>query len=286
MTQLKTPPPPVAAAPPPPPPKQQAGGAKVVIAALAMAILAVLILSFYIQSVRNEVAKQKFTVFVLTRNIRPGDRLSPKDWKAVEVPEQFRESFESLQAYVGRDTDDDRSLRARSQSQEGSVFERAASKNDLVTEILFDRPADLKDLQIDPGKVRIALPIKSKLTPGGLRPGMYVNIAAPMMTGGTVAHTMLVLHHVRIKAVGKYTLVEEEQREGQALRSFNSVSIDVDEDVALMLSTLEKMVRPIGDFELFIADPGTELPPEDPNWKPGKINPKVVELVRKHLPAS
>lgn len=265
---------------PPPPP---VGGAKVVIAAISLGLIAVIILSFYIQSVKDQVAAQQFTVFVLNRNIKPNDRITANDWAKVSVPDKpvFRDGFKGLNAFISPNGSDE-DLRA--QITGGKQWEIAADKGAVITHAFFTRPADLRDLKIDEGKVRIALPIKSTLTPGGLRPGMNVDIAAPMLTGGQIPQTMIVMQNVKIKAVGTYTLAEEGAGDqSRTIRSFNSVSIDVDQDVAIALSTLEKMVKVTGQFELFLA-------PDEPRISedidPGKINKKVLELIRKNLPAA
>ena len=273
MSQLPT-----GSVPPPPP----VGGAKVVIAALSLGVIAVVILSFYIQSVKSQVAAQQFTVFVLERNIKPADRLNVKDWKAVSVPDKpvFRTGFEGLNAIISNNGSDE-ALRA--QITGGKQWEITAQKGAVITHAFFTRPQELADLDIEAGKVRIALPIKSNLTPGGLRPGMYVDLAAPMLTGGQIPQTMIVMQNVRIKSVGTYTLAEESTGDqSRTIRSFNSVSIDVDQDVAIALSTLEKMVKVIGQFEIFIAPEGAT---RIPDWVPGKVNPMVLEQVRKNLPA-
>ncbi len=272
MSQLST------GSPPPPPP---VGGAKVVIAAISLGVIAVLILSFYIQSVKDQVAAQQFTVFVLKRNIKPNDRINVNDWERVSVPDKpvFRKGFTGLNAFIsnsGRDDD------LRAQITGGKQWEITADTGAVITHAFFTRPKEFADQDIEAGKVRIALPIKSNLTPGGLRPGMFVDLAAPMLTGGQIPQTMIVMQNVRIKSVGAYTLAEESGGDqSRTIRSFNSVSIDVDQSVALALSTLEKMVKVTGQFEIFIAPEE----PRIPEWEPGKINPKVLEQIRKNLPA-
>jgi len=273
MSQL-----PSGAVPPPPP----IGGAKVVIAALSLGVIAVLILSFYIQSVKNQVAAQQFTVFVLKRGIKPGDPIKANDWERVSVPDKsvFRAGFEGLKAYISNNGSDD-DLRAEIAG--GKRWEIAADAGAVITHAFMTKPPELRDLDIEEGKVRIALPIKSKMTPGGLRPGMRVDIAAPMLTGGQIPQVMLVMHNIEVKAVGTYTLAEESAGEStKTIRSFNSVSIDVDQDTALMLSTLQKMVMAVGEFELYIAPIGVA---RVPTWDPGKINPEVLVQIRKNLPA-
>ena len=263
------------------PPPPSIGGAKVVIAAISLGLIAVIILSFYIQSVKDQVAAQQFTVFVLTRSIKPNDRITANDWAKVAVPDKqvFRDGFKGLNAFISNNGGDE-DLRA--QITGAKQWEVAADKGAVITHAFLTRPTQFAEQNIDVGKVRIALPIKSTLTPGGLRNGMNVDIAAPMLTGGQIPQTMIVMQGVKIKAVGTYTLAEQgETDQGKTIRSFNSISIDVDQDVAIALSTLEKMVKVTGQFELFIA-------PEEarsPEWEPGKINPKVLELVRKNLPA-
>ena len=248
-------------------------------------MLAVIILSFYIQSVRNEVAKNKITVWKLTKNVRPGDPLKPKDWEAVEVPAQFRDSFEAMTAIVSASPNDDSTL--KSLVKHNKDYQIAGFENGIITTAMFDSPDELEALKIDDGKVRIALPIKSKTTPGGLRPGMHVDLAAPMLTGGQITQTMKVMHNVRIKAVGSTTIAQNASGSSRSTRSYSTISIDVDPGVALMLSTLEKMVRATGEFEIHIAPQGDRLLPDIKGWNSeSQINPQIVELVKTNLPSS
>jgi hypothetical protein len=267
---------------PPPPP---IGGAKVVVAALSLGVVAVLILSFYIQSVKNQVAAQQFTVFVLDKAIKPGTKIGPKDWKKHSVPDKpvFRDGFKGLNAYIS-DTGSDDDLMALVKG--GKQWEITAEPGAVITHDFLKKPPEFRDKAIDPGKVRIALPVKSKMTPGGLRPGTKVDIAAPMITGGTIPQVMLVMMAVDVKAVGTYTLAEESTGDAsKIIRSFNSISIDVDSKTALQLSTLEKMVKAIGDFELYI-NPDNDIRVQPEGWpEPNTVNPEVLKLINKNLPA-
>ncbi len=266
---------------PPPPP---IGGAKVVIAAISLGVVAVLILSFYIQSVKNDVAAQQFTVFVLKRNVKPGDRINAGDWAKVAVPDKevFRKGFEGLRAFW-HDRGSDEALRSKITGN--AQWEVAADAGAVITHAFFTKPTELKDLGIDPGMVRIALPIKSTLTPGGLRPGMSVDIAAPFPTGGQSPETMIIMQNVKIKAVGSYTLAEESLGDqSRSIRSFNTISIDVDPAVAVQMSTIEKLVKVTGQFEIFIGRDNDAI--RAFRWDAGKINPDVLRLMAKFLPAT
>jgi hypothetical protein len=203
------------------------------------------------------------------------------------VPDKqvFRQGFEGLKAYM-HDRGDDAALRA--EIANGKKWEIYADAGAIITTAFVTAPKELADLNIEPGKVRVALPIKSRLTPGGLRPGMKVDIAAPMLTsavnatGAMMPKTMIVMEDVEVKAVGSYTIAEESTGDqSKVIRNFNSISIDVDQKVAVNLSTLEKMVKAIGEFEIYFAPP-----PETRNLKikPGEINDEVLKQVRKFLP--
>ncbi len=264
---------------PPPPP---IGGAKVVVAALGLGLLAVIILSVYIQNVKDQVAAEQFTVFVLTKKVRVGDSINRKDWVGIPVPKRdvFVKGFGDLGAIVSMNGRDDE-LQANITG--GKKWEVNAPDGSIVTYAFFTKQLDRTELDIDEGCVRVALPIKSKGTPGGLRPGMRVDIAAPMTTGGQIPEVKKVMHHMVVKSVGTFTLAEEGAGENtKQIRSYNSISIDVTPEIATQLSTLEKMVKAIGEFEIYIA-PQTER--EQPwSGKLGTINPEVMELIRKHLP--
>ncbi|MEX2216193.1 MAG: RcpC/CpaB family pilus assembly protein [Phycisphaeraceae bacterium] len=269
---------PPSAMPPVPPPA--AGGAKVVLAALGLGLLAVIMLTVYIQGVKNQVAAEQFTVWVLSKPVLAGQRIGTNDWVPVKVPrkEVFTLGFESLGAYTSP-TGSDENLRALITG--GKQWEVNAVKGQLIVHGMFEKGAGRTEMAMEEGKVRIALPIQSKLTPGGLRPGDYVDIAAPIQTGGIGPEVMIVMQYVQVKAVGNYTLAEEGAVEGsRSIRSYGTVSIDVEPEVATQLSTLEKMVRIYGQFELYLTGP------RPPKWDPGKINPEVQKHLRKSFPSA
>lgn len=258
------------------PRKQPGGGIKVVIAALAMALVAVIILSIYIQGVKDQVAARQFTVFVLDHNVVPNDPVKRKDWKPYSIPDtsEFRTAFEKgILAILNEDV-------LRQKERDGEKYQVTAAQGSIITYAMFDSANRNKDLEVEPGKVRIALPIKSKTTPGGLRPGEYVDLAAPIQSGGTVPEMMIVMEGIRVKAVGTHTFTDESSgNSGRSVRNYSTVSFDVDQDIAIKLSTLEKVVRVIGEFELYITTANRR-----PSWQGGGINPKVLAEMEKLLP--
>lgn len=258
--------------------KQPAGGLKVVIAALVMALVAVVILSVYIQGVKDQVSAKQFTIYVLTRTVRPNDQVKTKDWKPYSIPHtpEFKDAFEKgLNAILDAGT-------LELKAKEGSSYEVNAPAGSVITNAMFDRANQSKDLAVEKGKVRIALPIKSKTTPGGLRPGEYVDLAAPLQTGGTIPEMMIVMEGIRVKAIGTHTLTDEgSDTRGRNVRSYSTVSFDVEQNIAIKLSTLEKMVRAMGEFELYITSSDRR-----PHWDAGTINPRVLSEMEKLLPAT
>jgi hypothetical protein len=283
MSQIPGPPPPQQPQMLPPNPMQQgarkqpAGGAKVVVAALSMALVAVVVLSVYIQGVKDQVASKQFTVFVLTRSVTPNSPMKD-DWKEIFIPDtkDFREAFEEgLQAIMTEGT-------LKSKVQAGDKYEVSAASGSIITHVLFDKSNRSKDLAVEDGKVRIAIPIKSKTTPGGLRPGEYVDLAAPIQTGGDIPQVMIVMENLKVKAIGTHTLTDEGSSSGsRSNRSYSTVSFDVDQAIAVRLSTIEKMVRATGEFEIYIASAS-----RPPSWDGGGINPRVMEVLEQLIPAN
>ncbi len=257
------------------PAKQPSSGIKVVIAALAMALVAVIILSIYIQGVKDQVAAKQFTVFVLNENVSRNDPIKRKDWESYKIPDtpEFDAAFrKGIKAVM---SEDELIVKVKA----GDRYEVDAARGSIITHVMFDKENRSKELEVEAGKVRIALPVQSKTTPGGLRPGDFVNIAAPIETGGAVPEMMVVMEIVKIKAIGTQTYTEGGSDSDRKIRNYSTVSIDVDQATAVKLSTLEKMVRAIGEFELFITSQKQKI-----SWQGGGINPDVLKHMEKMLP--
>lgn len=247
------------------------GGAKLVIVAGVLALLAVIVLNFYIAHIRREIAASSFTVFVLNRSVQPGEVIKKTFVNEVRVPLSFRESLNSLGLV------DDVSLTNRITSQQR--FEQGAPAGSMLTFDLFNAPSGRRDLDrnITDGKRLVSLPVNSRTVPGALREGMMVDIEAPFNVGGALPVTMPVMERVKVIAVGSRTIYDDEATQGRGSRpsgTFHTITIEVDPLDATHLSDIQRLA--VGGFEIHLRNPAD---PSNPKIKSGSINPEVVEMI-------
>lgn len=232
--------------------------------AVAVAVVAVVLQMVYVEAVRSQARPDEFTMYRLEVAVEDGERLDDDDLKAVPVPQAFRETFrdaitsDELGNYVGE------------------RFERDAQQFDVLTFDLFQQPVgETLVAEIQDGKRLIALPVESKRLRGILRPGMTVDLAAPMRTrAGAAPRMMPVMEGVRVMAVGQRSLIEERARSDDRTRNFTHIHVQVTPEQWRTLATIEKMA--VGPFELALRNPADNQRGLIPA---GEINPRVIELI-------
>ena len=253
------------------------GGTKLIVVSICLAIASVIAVNLYIQSVRAAVNESSFEVYVLTRSVYPGDRLSPKDVREIRVPNSFRTSFDSLY-FVDK-------IGLENSISQRDIVKRSANMGEILLPSVFTGGKDIDDLarNIVPGKRLIWLPVNSNAVPGLLRPGVWVDIEAPFVVPGSpLPMVKPVMERVQIKAVGLRTLADETDenanRSNRSLGAFHTITIEVTPTEATSFDMIKRIAT--GDFELHIrnAEDGTT-----PNIPEGGINPDVLELIGKRL---
>ncbi len=111
-----------------------------------------------------------------------------------------------------------------------------------------------------------------------LRVGDRVNILAKLSIPGKGIGTYRIIEGVKVLAVGGQGLYDEQstkrarQFAAEGLRSYRSVTIEIDPDVSLQLSNILSYC--VGNIQLELRNPSQPLPA----WA-GKINPAHPELV-------
>ena len=238
------------------------------IVALVVAVVAVVLVNVYVEVREKRNVEDQFTVFLINRSVRPGERLSERDVEAKAVPQRFGEAFKFA-------VEPDKDGRP---SAIGDTFQRPANSGDVLWYNLFTKSADDDlDHQITDQMRLVALPVNSRMLPGNLQPGMFVDIEAPFSVVDGGSTVLPVMEYVRVLAVGNVSIVDQESTRGGRPRnpsSYRTISIEVEPDQATDLSMIQKIA--IGDFELHLRNPADQ---STPKIRAGGINPDVLRLI-------
>lgn len=248
-----------------------AGGAKLVLVAFLLAVISVILVNFYIESVRTQASRNTFEVYVLKQSVRAKDKISNKHIRKIEIPdvEGFRESFEALGAIDAVD------LKVRLNDKE--AYERSASAGEILTYSLFIPPGGKDiDRNIKEGMRQISLPVSSRTAPGVLHEGMYVDIEAAFHAGGMLPKPMPVMERVKIIAIGTRTIYDEASADRGTLRRYNTITIEVKPQEATQLALVQRAM--VGDFDLHLRNPTDTQMKKIPD---GGINPEVLDLIER-----
>ena len=237
-----------------------------VIIALSLAVVAVVLVNFYVAMVRKQAQEDSFVVYKLVTSYKPGQKLSSKDVDPVSVPERFMESFEGM---VREDAPgEDEALTA----VVGQRLMLPARRNQFLTYDLFtDSYLSEMDTQIAQNMRLVAIPVSPRTLPGSLQPGMYVDIEAQFPGSGM--NVMPVMERVEVFSVGTRSIASDNGND-RGQRNFSTISIQVTPDEASSLEKIKKLV--VGDFELHLRNPADSSTPKIPE---GGINPQVLRLI-------
>ena len=244
------------------PPAAPVGGTRLVIVAVVLALIAVVLVNLYIEVVRRQATEDTFTVYFLTQSVRPLEKLTKDKVRAEQVPRRFEGAFKNS---VGQDG---------LESRMGEVFQRSAASGQLLTPDLFALSAvEREDATISPSMRRVPLRVNSKTLPGSLRPGMFVDIAAPFVSADGKVQVLMVLERVQVRAMGQMSIADEGDTQ-RRITNYPTIEIDVTPREALALSEIQR--RTAGDFELYLRNPADN---DAPMIESGGINPQVMQLI-------
>lgn len=244
------------------------GSPKLVLVAAILAAAAVVLMSLYIEDIRRKGRESSFTIYVLTKTMRVGDKLRLRDLEPVLVPNQFIEGFKKI-GVILKDADRD-DLAPRM----GDTIKKTVPQGSLLVFEVFQEIDVNEAVQPRKGKRHLALPVNSKTVPGTLRPGMYVDIVGTFVTpSGRLVKP--VMERVKVVAVGQRTVADESgSRRRTPMGHFNSIDVEVKPDEAINLSIIQRLA--IGGFEVYTRNAADE---DHPGIFGGGINPQVLELI-------
>lgn len=243
-----------------------AGSGKLVVVALVLAIMAVLLVNLYIFYVQQASKPNEITVYRLKFRVRPGEKLTRKMIEPLKVNEAYREALGQPLNEKGIE------------NRLGQLFARNARQGQVLTSGLFDAN-DLQrlDMEIDQGKRSIALPVESRILPGALREGVYVDIAAPFTTPNGSTQILPVMENVQVMVAGTNSVIDEEESltlSAVPRSDFRRIDIQVTPAEAIQLSQIKKIVT--GGFEIYVRNPGDK---KFELIESGGINPVVLQML-------
>ncbi len=239
---------------------------RLVVVALLLAVAAVIVVNLYIYGVRQSVREGEFQFFRLRVAKDVGDILAAEDVERVAVPESYRDAF--------RDAVEPNS--AGEPLRLGDPFTRSAEQGEPLTTRMFDDlTGDASRRLISPGFRGVSLPVVSQRLPDPLKAEMRVDILAPVR-GPAGREILPVMENVRVVSVGSRNIVDE-SRTGEsrgASTNFETLTIEVRPDEAVLLGEITEQVQQIGFFSVLLRSPQDQRPTFIPD---GGINPVILE---------
>ena len=253
-------------------PSAPQGNMTLVVVAVIVALVAVVLINLYLVSQGKERAEDEVSVFFLNRTVEPGDKLKWDDIDEKRIPRRYEDAF-------GKAVRDRNFL---DNKIKGKVpVSRIIPRGSVLMFAQFtgeDGSAGL--LRPHRGMRLGALPVNSRTVPGSIQPGVIVDIEAPFGVGGKIPKVLTVMERVRVKAVGTRTIDEQREEGGRrrAMRSFRTITIEIEPMEATYLSMIERLA--VGEFDLHLRDTADDGYPK--TGRPG-INPQVLRLLEKAL---
>jgi Flp pilus assembly protein CpaB len=260
--------------PGPVPASPPAGSAKLVIVAAVLALVAIVLVNVYVEYIKYTIDEQPIVRYRLLQTLRPGERLRDRDIEAVQLPARYQDAFRNYISDRERD------------SKIGSIVLREATQGEFLSSLVFEQPEGSRlDDQIRPGFRLYALPVNSRTTIGGLRPGMHVDIEAPFRGTGTTDLILPVMEGVKVIEVGNMSTADEQRGGASRVSSFQKIGIEVTPQAASALSMIERIAR--GPFELHLRNPQDQLPVKilHPD-RDTNINPVVLDMLPSTPPSA
>ena len=237
-------------------PPSEGGSPTLVAIAVTMGLLTVVINLVYISSIRNEAARQSFTVYELSHSVEAGHKLNKaKDLIPRQIPNVFKESFGKYFIDDGINT------------YQGQSFLRPAEDKDLLTHQFFESNAESIDSKINPGKRAIALDINSRNTSGLLHSNMHIDLSANFASPDSKPRNIVIIEKLHVIVVGNNT-----DETAKARTNFSNITVEIDPDIADQLLTIQKFVGRDG-FDVRVRNSNDE------KTKYININPEVLRLV-------
>lgn len=161
-------------------------------------------------------------------------------------------------------------LHIRNPSDKGTPKIRSGGINPEVLDLIEQRRLP----SVTPGKRSVTLPVNARTVPGNLRPGMYVDVAAPIKNAAGSVEVMTVIERVPVVAVGTRTADDQASIKGKPLPGYQTVTIEVNPDDAANLAVVRRATA--GDFELRLRSGEGDTTPRSSG-----VSPAVLDIINK-----
>ena len=156
----------------------------------------------------------------------------------------------------------------------GDPFTRRAEQGEPLTTRMFDDlTGDASRRLVSQGYRGVSLPVVSKLLPDPLKAEMRVDILAPVRGPGGRREVLPVMENVRVISVGSRNIVDESVG-ARGGGSFETLTVEVLPDEAVLLATLTQEVQKVGVYDVLLRSPEDQRPSFIPD---GGISPDVLE---------
>lgn len=232
-----------------PPPAAPSGSGKLLLVAIGVALLAVVLVNVYIETIKNDGEEKTFTAYILKAPMDAGDIIDSDDYNEVQFPLDFRDEFERGGFICSGDDLSDGIAEYVGKPLVQNVERNAALRVDhFIGRNNPDR------VPVSDGMRIMSIPVNSRAIPASLEPGVQIDVLA-----NVYGDVMPVMEKVRVVGVGRNTL-RELQESGQ-VASGSASKIDIEIAPALGV-TLEGITEKVKSYTVFVrppADTATDL---------------------------
>jgi Flp pilus assembly protein CpaB len=245
---------------------------KLLLAALAVGVVAVILFYVYSSMAERSLRGENIRVFKWQRTILANEKVSPQDVISVEIPQNQANALEG----VVQDTERDKAL-----LNEGMIS-RTVHKNDFVFyKDLLNAGGTGPDQGITGSKKALAIPIDPSAAPVGmLSVNGRIDLHGRVSMSGKPPQEYVLIRNLKVLGLGAQTAEADNwaSRTKSAYQAgstnYRSVTVEVDEDVALQLGDLLPHVD--GKVWVIVRN-RADASPDSFN---GKINPELMAVLK------
>ncbi len=211
---------------------------KLLVIAIVLALVVVVVYNLHVTSIRKSAVGEMVDLLVLTRDMQAGEQISAKDIKKIPMGQQV---VKRLASYVTADE--------YNYVIGGALVNQPVVKEQILMAYHIT-PGALEGHKFSPGKVQVALKLDPTLALGQiLRVGNFVNVLATLSVDGGPPEAKRIIEGVRVVAIGGVGRQEiaahrrSSSSKTEGMRSFRSITIEVDKDQSLKLANVISHAR-------------------------------------------
>jgi Flp pilus assembly protein CpaB len=219
---------------------------KLLIAAVALGVIAVVLYNVQINRVREASRGETVTLLRVTRDLRPGDRITERDIQRVEMDTEFVEGLGNV---------------LKSSDAEYALQSTVNQPVPRGTWLMYEFTVSLEEAQpsriVSPGRVGAPITVDPRKTPGELlQPNDRVNIMGLLALPKKPPQTYRILENVKVLAVGGKAYREPtggESPQFDGMRQYTKLTLDIPQDISQQLANIETYL--VGSFWVEVRNP-------------------------------